>query len=103
VSGTEVYNIIKIKKSEDNYINKLINIQWHMRFSHAPVVLGRARDLPSPSKGLKEEVRISAVVAGAGLQRRATHVRLTSCICYETDRSKIFTIEWPLYLIHEMV
>jgi hypothetical protein len=58
-----------------------------MRCSHAPVVPGRARDLSSPSKGLKEEVRISAVVAGAeGLQRLATHVRRTSCIMRQTGQ-----------------
>jgi hypothetical protein len=67
-------------------------------------VLKQTLDIPSPSKGLQGEDGIRAVVADAeGLKRAATYVRSASCICYETDRSKIFKIEWPLYLIHGIV
>ena len=59
-------------------------------------MLKRERELFCPSKGLQGEDRIRAVVAGAeGLKRTAANVGRTSCIYYETDRSKIFKIEWP--------
>jgi hypothetical protein len=45
-------------------INIQTKIPRHLRRSHTPVVLGRATELPSLSKGLEREVRLRSVATG---------------------------------------